>query len=78
MTSIKWNGREVRNPFARAAMSAGGAVVGVVFALVATVVIVVCIAIVGPLHPIFRAFGRKGCFRKDGQFIFDGTSFDRD
>lgn len=77
MTSIKWNGQEVKGPFYRI-LAAFFVVVGVaVMVPVGMVIMVFGLLISAPFHPVFRVFGRKGIFRGNGEVIFDKTSFER-
>lgn len=67
--SVKWGGREVEQPVARAAVAAlavCGAVLAVLFALFAVVVLSpLCLV----LHPLFRLAGRRGTVRRDGDVL---------
>lgn len=75
MTSIKWNGREVKNQPARVVV----AVVIVIWCLIllpiGMVILIIGLVVAAPFHPIFRVFGRKGVFQGNGIIAFDKTSF---
>lgn len=77
MTSIKWNGREVKSPFWRPIAAAGIVLWVALLFPIGMSILFGGLILTAPFHPIFWAFGRKGIFRGNGEIVFDMTSFDR-